>query len=263
MPDRLPRVAVFLGVMLPLIPVFARPLAAQDPFELEVYSPATAGAGEWKLEARTNYVVDGSTVAEGPVAATTHQARFTFELTHGISRQFEVSAYALAASRPGTGTEVAGWRLQARTRAPAEWHLPVDLGVGVEVGRTGAAYSDHPYAMEISPIVGRRWGPLAVAVNARLEHGLGGTGDADWELEPAASVQLRVNPSFALVTEYFGNVGALDAPAPAAAQAHVLFPGFALRLGDDMEWNAGVGIGLTRVSDALTLKTALEIPLRD
>ena len=253
----------FFAAVLAIAPLFTAPLAAQDPFELEVYPARTAAAGEWELDTRASYVARGGMLSDGLVAPTMHQSRFTFELTHGITRHVEASAYGLAAIRPGSGAESAGWRLQLRAHAPDAWRLPVDLGLSVEAGHTAARYSDHTYAVEVSPIVGREWGPVAIAVNARLERGLGGTADGEWEFEPAASVQLRVSRTLALRTDYFSSLGPLDALAPAAAQAHLLFPGISLRLGDDVEWDAAVGIGLSPASDALTLKTGVEFPLRD
>ena len=262
MPNRLPHRA-FLAAVLAIAPLFAARLAAQDPFELEVYPARTAAAGEWELDTRMSYVADGGNSSDGLVAPTEHQTRFTFELTHGISRHVEASAYGLAAIRPGSGAEFAGWRLQLRAQAPDAWRLPVELGLSVEAGYTAPRYSDHAYAVEVSPIVGREWGPVAVAVNARLERGLGGTGDAEWELEPAASVRVQVSRPLALVTEYFSALGALDAIGPASTQTHLLFPGISLRLGDDVEWNAAVGIGLTSTADRLLLKTGIEFPLHE
>ncbi|HEU5358134.1 MAG TPA: hypothetical protein VFU45_03355, partial [Gemmatimonadales bacterium] len=156
-----------------------------------------------------------------------------------------------------------GWRVRARASAPTQWRLPVEVGIGIEAGRTGAPYSDHTYAVEVSPIVGRHWGPVSFAMNARLERGLGGSGDQEWEFEPAASVRLQVSHPLAVVTEYFSALGALDAIGPASTQTHLLFPGISLRLGDDVEWNAAVGIGLSPASDALTFKTGIEFPLHD
>ncbi len=101
--------------------------AAQDPFEIQVYEYETVPKGRWDLETHFNYVFRETTGIEGTVAPTQHQTHLTFELTRGITANFEVAGYLVLAHRPAAGTEVVGYRFRPRVSAPRTWHLPVDV----------------------------------------------------------------------------------------------------------------------------------------
>jgi hypothetical protein len=244
-------------------PFTAPRLVAQDPFEMEVYTPRTAGPGELELELHSNYVADGSTAFDGALAPTDRQARFSLELTRGITHSWELALYGLAATRPGAGAELAGWRVRSRVRAPEGWRLPVQLGINLEVEHTLPAFAERENAVELVPVIGWSRGPVAFAINAPFEHALGNGAIPGWEFEPSARVDLGVSRTLTLTTEYFtslGELGRLDAPQ---AQRHLLFPGVAMHFGDDVTWNAAVGFGLTDATDRLVLKTGIEFPLRE
>ena len=237
--------------------------AAQDPFELEVYTPAVAAPGEWELGINTNYVADGRTTFDGLLAPTDRQGRLSVELTHGITRSWELALYGLAAARPGAGAELAGWRLRTRVQAPEGWRLPVQLGINLEVEHTHRAYAERENAVEVVPVIGWSRGPLALAINAPFEHAVGGGAMAGWEFEPSARADVTLSRALTLTTEYFtslGELGNLDSPQD---QRHLLFPGVKLHLGEDIEWNMAIGFGLTNASDRMILKTAVEFPLHE
>jgi len=77
-----------------LFPIAAH---AQDPFEIQVYEYETVPKGRWNLETHLNYVGVGTKTFEGPVAPTNNQFRLTFELTRGITNEFEMAVYLLTA----------------------------------------------------------------------------------------------------------------------------------------------------------------------
>ena len=227
---------------------FAAPAAAQDPFELQVYTPTTAERGEWELELMANHVARGSSAFDGALAPSDGQTRAAVELTHGFTDRFEVSAYALAAFRPDANGQWAGWRFRARVRAPEAWRLPVQLGLSAELEHTRPAFAEHEDAVEIVPIVGWSRGRFSAALNFPLERGIGSGAEGEWEFEPSARADLAVSRSFTLSTEYF---------------EHFIFPGATVRLGDDLTWTSGVGFGLEGAADELVLKTAFEFPLHE
>lgn len=221
---------------------------AQDPFELQVYAPATAERGEWELELMANHVARGSSTSEGALVPTDGLTRAALELTHGFTDRFEVSAYALAAFRPDADAQWAGWRLRARMQAPGSWRLPVQLGLSAELEHTRPAFAEHEDAVEIVPVVGWSRGRFSAALNLPLERGIGSGAEGEWEFEPSARADLAVSRSFTLSTEYF---------------EHFLFPGATVRLGDDLKWTSGIGFGLEGAADELVLKTAFEFPLHE
>lgn len=250
-------------VALALSPMVGAPvLEAQEAFEIEVYPYATANRGEWELEAHLNYSQRGTTVFDGAVAPTQHQARFAAELTRGITAHWEVAGYLLAARRPDVGIEYAGWRLRSRVRAPETWRLPVNVGLSIEYEGTRAAFSESRRTLEITPIFERSFGALRLTVDPAFERDLGGeTEDRGWEFEPRARGAVGVSRVVTLGLEYFGALGEVGEFLPAGRQVHQFYPSVDLRLGPEFTVNAGVGFGATNAGDRLVFKTRVEIPM--
>lgn len=254
-------IAHFLPAVALLIATLPRQGAAQDSFELEVYAHQTATPGEWELEPHLAFSGRGTTQFDGTVAPTNHQIHLALELSHGLTPSWEVAAYGLFARQAGADPQYAGWRLRSRFSAPDEWGLPVQLGLNLELSYTRPVFDDHNYALEITPIVERRWGPTLFDVNAGLERPLAGADKGKWEFEPSFRASVTVSPTLDLTVEYFSALGPLTALDPVRQQVHQVFPGLVLRFGDEFSWSAGVGYGLTGSGDRLVAKTALELQL--
>jgi hypothetical protein len=248
-------------IMVMLIAGFTIPgrLAAQDPFEIEVYGYRTAARGEWELDTHLNYVARGTSAFDGTVAPSEHQGHLAFELTHGLTDHWEVAAYLLSAYRPGPGFGYAGARVRSRVRVPEAWRLPVGLSLAAELEFSPAAYDESAIGLEIRPIVERRLGRLLLDVDPVLERGLrahGGARTGEWEFEPSARVGFAVSPAVDVSLEYYGKLGEI-----AADRVHQIYPGVDLKLGEDFEINLGVGFGLTSAGSRIVMKTRFEIPL--
>lgn len=250
-----------LAIVVSALSTVSAPLAAQDPFELEVYSGRAAPAGMWEAEARLAYSARGTTAPDGTVQPTDRAAHLTLEVRHGLGHGMELAAYGLFARQPATSPELAGWRLRVLGAAPAGWHLPVELGLNVEVGHTAARFDENAYAIEVAPAISRRFGRVEARMNARLERALGAGAAAEWEFEPSARAAVTLSPAVQLSMDYFSALGALGEWAPTDAQVHQLVPGVTLHLGEDIELKAGIGFGLTAAGDRTTVLTAIELPL--
>lgn len=238
-------------------------LAAQDPFELEVFTPRIASPGEWELGINTNYVARGHTAFDGPFAPTDRQTRMSVELGHGLSPLVEVAAYALVAKQDGQSADWAGWRLRTRVRAPDSWRFPVKVGVNVEVEGTNILYGEHKHALEIAPILYWSRGPLALTFDAPFARGLDGTGKEEFEFEPKMSASVGVSRVLTLSTEYYNSPEDAGGTGPELARRQMVIPGATFLFGDDFHWNIGVGIGLSSTADDLVLKTGVEFPLHE
>jgi hypothetical protein len=251
---------VFACVLLPIVPPV---LQAQDPFELEVFTPRTASPGEWELGLNANYVARGNAAFDGPFAPTEHQSRLSVELDHGLTGLIEVGAYGLIAKQSGGSVDWAGWRLRARARAPDRWRLPLKLGVNVEIEGTNVRYGEHEHALEIAPIVSWSRGPWAFTFDAPFARGLGGGGKQEFEFEPKASVDLAVDRSVTLSAEYYNSPEDAGGTGPEQRRRQMVIPTAVFLFGDDFHWAVGVGFGLTRTTDDLVLKTGVEFPLHE
>lgn len=235
-------------------------LAAQDPFVITVYPATTADRGEWELETYLNYTATGTTTFDGTVAPTRHQTHLTFELTRGITSDWEASAYVLTAYRPGVGAEYAGWRLRSRVHAPARLALPLDLGFSAELEAPRRAYGANSPTLELTPILEKHCGALGLALNANFDRDLGKGGDG-WEFEPSALAAYVLSPTVTVKLEYFGGLGELTAPLPAAAQVHQFFPGVELHVGDAVVVGLSVGAGATTAGNRLVFASRVELEM--
>ncbi len=243
-------------LLVPLL--LPAPLLAQDSFEIQVYEYATVPAGKWDLESHLNYTAKGTTVAEGEVAPTEHQTHLTFELTRGITRDFEMAGYLVLASVPGDGPGFAGWRLRPRIKAPERWNLPVGLSLSLEVGFPQATYEENDMTLEVRPVIEKAFGRLQVDLNPVVGRALKGPGtDEGWDFEPGARVGFTVSPKLDLSVEYYASLGQVFDWRPQDQQVHLVFFGGDVNLSDAVVWNVGVGMAATDVGDQTVLKTRL------
>lgn len=254
------RVRTFLAASVFFLPTYTR-LAAQDPFEIVVYPAATSGRGEWKLETHLNYTARGTTAFDGTVAPSQKQTHLTFQLTHGITANWEASAYVLTAYRPGVGAQYAGWRLRSRVHAPARWNLPLDLGFSAELEAPQPAYRALPRRSSLRPFSrsGAACGwdstPTSSATSARARRVAPGRGGSS----PSALVAYRVSSVVTARLECHGAFGALKAPLAGPAQVHQLFPDVDLRLDHAMTLGLSVGAATTKVGNRLVFASRFEV----
>lgn len=143
----------FFGIVLAFVGMATspQPATAQDSFEIEVYGYETAARGKWELDTHLNYIARGTTSFDGSLAPTQNHAHLAFELSRGLTDHWEVTAYLLAAYRPG-GFEYAGWRARTRVRLPESWRLPVDVSLAAELEFSRPAYDESAVGLEFRPI---------------------------------------------------------------------------------------------------------------
>lgn len=225
--------------------VFAAPLPAQDPFEVQVYLYQTVPSGRWNLETHLNHVARG---------ATKDETHLTFELTRGITDYFELAGYVLTARRPGVGGEFAGWRVRPRFRVPED-KLPFKFSLSTEVAFPERAYEENEITLEVRPIFEWALGALQLNINPVIGRSLRGPDAAEgWDFEPGVRLGFPASPKLDLSVEYYGATGLVHDPVPAAQQVHQFYPGFDYRFTDAIILNMGVGVGATNAGNTLVYK---------
>jgi hypothetical protein len=249
----------FLSRFATLLAVFgiASPLAAQDPFEIQVYEYITVPTGRWNLETHFNHVARGTRLADGPVAKSERQTHLTFELTRGITDYFELAGYLVGAARQGVGAEFVGWRVRPRFRLREDL-LPVKFSLSTEVAFPKQVYEENEITLEVRPIIEKAFGRLLVDLNPVIGRALRGPDAAEgWDFEPGLRIGYTLNPKVDLSLEYYGSTGVVTDPLPAAQQVHQFFPGADFQLSPDIVWNVGVGFGATNAGNTLVYKMRL------
>jgi len=233
-------------------------LGAQEGYEYEVYSTHIAAPHATAVELHTNFVQSGRRELDEGRLPTDGALRSSFEVSRGLNRWLEGSVYFVGGVFKGRGTEYVGNRMRVTAVAPAEWRLPIDLGVSQELGYARPGFSEHRWMYELSPIVGKTFGRFSLLFNPALERGFGRGGERELELEPRAKASYEFGDEGALSLEYYGAVGPALSFEPAYEQHHQLFATFQTELAHRWEIGAGIGRGFTRESDRTVITTKLE-----
>ncbi len=229
----------------------------QDAFEIQIYEYETVPKGMWNLETHINFTVRGTRTPDGPVAPTHHQFHLTYELTRGLTDNFEIAGYLVLAKRPGGPDpgEIAGWRIRPRFRLPKSWALPVDVSISAEVGFPRRVYEESPTTFELRPILEKTLGKWQLDFNPTVTRALRGPGTGEgWEFEPGARVAYKLNKRFEPSLEYYGATGPVFDPLAAREQGHQFYPGGDIQITENLVWNFGLGIAATPAGNQLVAK---------
>jgi hypothetical protein len=224
----------------------ARPLSAQDPFEIQVYEYDLVPVGVWNLETHLNHT------ARASLGFNKNESHVTFELTRGISKHFEFAAYLLTSYREDK-TNLVGWHLRPRFTLPENW-LPVKVSWSTEVGfPSDKSYEDADVTLELRPILEKSFGKWQVDVNPVFGRAWGGPEAGQWDFEPDGRVGYEATPKLDLSLEYYGSMRAINDPH----KVHQIFPNADIQLRENLVWNVGVGFGATNVGNQLVYKMRL------
>jgi len=208
------------------------------------------------VELHSNSALRGTTRPQDGVRPTQYAVHETLEITQGWTKWFETGFYLFTSIQPDDGWEFVGSHVRPRVRVPGTWNLPVGLSLSMEIGWQRRVYSTDTWSLELRPIVDAQLGRWYLAFNPALSRGLEGAGK-DFEFEPAAKVSYEVTRLVAAGVEYYGGLGPVGRFDRARQQEHLLFGIVDLDLGPQWEFNAGVGVGLTRATDGVIVKMIL------
>ena len=231
---------------------------AQGEYEIQVYASETMDVGRTIVELHSNYTARGETRSQNRVFPSDHALHETLEVTHGFTPWFETGFYLFSSVQPGAGWEWVGDNVRPRVRVPEAWQWPVGLSLSMEIGYQRRAFSEDTWSMELRPIIDKEFGPFYLSLNPVLEKSLHGdhAGEAP-VFAPAAKACVEVIPQMALGFEYYSSLGRITHFDSWHQQEHQLFPVVDLFLHPDLEFNFGVGFGLTDATDDLVWKLIL------
>ena len=232
----------------------AAPAFAIDRFEIQVYDDDVGAPGQFGLEVHGNYTIAGHRSGDYPGAVPAHQAgRLTLEPAIGVTDWLEFGAYLQFLAQPDVGVRWAGAKVRAKFVVPERMHLPVHLGINVEVGRVPAEIEQNGWANEFRPIVAWTNGVWTAALNPIIGYALTGPERFKPEFEPCGKVSWNTQHGFAVGVEYYAGLGLMsEGFAPLGQQEHLAFAVFDLAAPkgaeeDKKAWelNAAIGHGLT------------------
>ncbi len=238
-----------------MLMLLSTPAAAQDLFEIQVYPYETVEPHRTMVEFHMNYFPSGTKHAEPGGFPNNHQFHFTVEITHGLTKHWELGGYLVTAYVPGVGPKFAGSRVRPRFRAPESWHLPFGFSVSTELGFNKHQFEANTITLEIRPILEKQAGKWYLSVNPDLTKAFRGP-DAHrgFGLEPGVKISYNVTKLLAPGLEYYAETGPIAHFKPLREQHHLLFPTLDLNTSPNWEINLGVGRGLTGTSEHWIVK---------
>jgi hypothetical protein len=230
-------------------------------FELEAYPAATARQGEQAIEDLTTFVGNGR--AEGQEREgdeITHRlVRTTLGYNYGLTDRLEVGARLDLIKPNGGEVEYAGTRLRARGVLADGHRLPVDLGWYVEAEVPHGEATEFELASRL--ILSRRFGAYSIRVNPIFQLPLVTSERRTIEFSYAAGLYRRLPDHLYTGVEFFGGLGEVRAIDPSREQEHYVFPVLGGRLSRRLRFSIGPGFGITRGSDPIVMKFAIEYGL--
>jgi hypothetical protein len=245
----------WLGAMLIAAALAAPGLSAQTD-EIQVYDGALAAPGVFNLTLHTNFTPSGSREPAFPGAVVSNHALIGVpEWAYGVTTWFEAGLYLpLYSVEPKRGASLNGLKLRALFAVPHAADRTFFYGVNFEFSYNAKQWDPKRFTSEIRPIVGWHLSPVDIILNPILDTSWDGFGNLDFA--PSTRVALNISPAWAVAVEEYADFGPIRSFYPTERQAQQLFAvvDHGSRV---LDVEGGVGFGLTRGSDDVTLKLIL------
>ena len=231
------------------------PARAIDFYEIQIYDTHTAPPQHLTLELHSN-TVNTATGVEAKDALHPYQIHETLEATYGLLQWLEVGQY-IATAKLGNGDyEYAGARTKIHFGIPqtADWR--VKFGGNIELDYMRFAAEENPFGLELRPIAETNFDRFTLVANLAFVDPFNGPGaHKGFQFSPSCEVVYDLSRWVSPAVEYYGDMGAIAALPSVQHQQHFIVPAANLHLVDLLELNLGVGIGLTRTSNGVFLKS--------
>jgi hypothetical protein len=235
--------------------------------EIQVYTDDINARGQFGLELHVNTTPSGETEPAYPGAVPpAHGWRITPEFSYGLGNDLEAGLYLPTTTNAQEGSfyYFGGVKLRLKWLPihPGEGEAGWFAGANVEISDLNKSFSDSRYSTELRLIGGYRGERWLIAVNPIFEWALskgyrGGGPDTTFAFKAA----YEVVPGIAIGPEYYNTYGQLGNPEPRGQQDRILFVALDVDRAP-LDFNFGIGRGLTSASDRWTLKAIIQVPFR-
>ena len=225
---------------------------AQDNYEIQVYPSITVEKNHTMFELHSNYTAIGSKTGSNDVFYSDKLVHETLEITHGFTDWFETGIYLFTSEGSNGRTGIAGTHIRPRVRFPNILNIPLGFSLSGEAGYQRLGFFGNHWSAEIRPIIDMTTGIFYFSLNPTF----GWTGDKakrGWDFGPSMKASIRIQKSDWGI-EYYSGLGYLRHFDSFNDQSHTLYATLDYNFGENWEFNAGVGYGLTAATDRLVLK---------
>ncbi len=252
---------VLVAALMAAVPMAPSWGANQD--EIQVYDDAINKPGEVGLEIHLNATPQGRTFPLYPGEITNeHGFRFTPEFSYGVTKDLELGLY-LDTEIDGDGTP---YFVGPKYRA--KW-LPIQpeenggffSGANVEFSTVGPRFSQSRNVLELRLMDGYRAGDWLIVANPVFDWNLSdGLASGNPDFTASLKVTRKIFEGISAGFEYYGDLGQFTRFSPWEQQDQRIYGVIDFDL-KPFVFNLGVGFGLTKASDALTIKGIWEVPI--
>jgi len=235
----------------------APPSHAIDFYEIEVYDTDTAPADHLALELHSNT----TSTATGDLAKSqmdVYQVHETLEGSYGVLRWLEVGQYFATAKLSNGDYEYSGSRTKVHFAVPQTFEWPVQLGGNIELDYMRRAAEENPLSLELRPIAGANYKGFRLVGNFAFEKPFSGPEThRGLQFDPSGELVYELNRWVSPALEYYGDMGSIQPLAKVQKQQHFVVPALNFDFIPQLELNLGVGIGVTRASHGVFLKSII------
>jgi hypothetical protein len=242
------------AIVLALLAVPAVASAQAD--EIQVYDGGLASPGVFNLTLHNNFIAKGQTKPAFPGAVVADRSfNGVPEWAIGVTSWFEAGLYLPLYSRDhDAGWVLDGFKLRTLFAVPNADDRTFVYGANFEFSFNATRWDTTRFTSEIRPIIGWHLKPVDIIINPIIDTSYDGFGNL--EFVPAARVAYNFPSGWAVAVEEYAGFGTFHDVASPAEQAHQLY-GVVDRSWKGWDIEAGIGVGLTDVSDRLTFKLIL------
>jgi hypothetical protein len=242
--------------------ILARPtLAFAQTDEIQVYDGGLAPIGTFNLTLHSNFTPRGVKVPAFPGAVVADKSfNGVPEFALGITDWFEAGLYLPLYSRDKTtGFGVDGFKLRTLFAVPHAGDRVFVYGANFEFSYNARRWDAVRFTSEIRPIVGWHLKPVDIIFNPIVDTAYDGVGKAVFA--PSTRVAYHLSSVWTIALEEYADLGPLRDLRAWHDQSHQIY-WVVDRAGKHWDMEAGVGVGVTRGSDGVTLKLILAHDLR-
>ena len=253
------KIRYLIAIVVMLLTVQVSVSAQTD--EIQVYDGGLAAVGTVNLTLHSNFTPRGLTTPAFPGAVIADKSfNGVPEWALGVTSWFEAGLYLPLYSRDkDAGWGLDGFKLRALFAVPKADDRTFFYGANFEFSFNAERWDTKGFTSEIRPIVGWHLKPVDIIVNPILDTAYDGVGNL--EFVPAARIAYNFKSGWAAAVEEYDDFGPLHGFLPVSEQAHQIYA-VVDRTWKTWDIEAGVGVGMTDSSDAVTLKLILSRDLK-
>jgi hypothetical protein len=243
-----------LALIVALLFGATRAFAQAD--EIQVYDGGLAPRGIFNLTLHSNFTPRGMKEPAFPGAVIADKSfNGVPEFALGVTDWFEAGLYLPLYSRDkDSGFALDGFKLRTLFAVPNADDRRFFYGANFEFSYNARRWDSSRFTSEIRPIVGWHLKPVDIIVNPIVDTSYDGFGNATFV--PAVRLACNLSPVWAVALETYSDYGPFHQFRARSDQAHQIY-WVVDRAGKQWDIEAGIGAGLTKGSDGLTLKLIL------